>query len=399
MSMNIEKLLRCKTTIVGIAICLLCACQPKDNEISIVNVDLPSGDSELSLSDILEDIRMVPLETPEGVLIETSPVSCVGDNYIVAANERQIHLFDKNGKHLKMLMMQGNGPNEFNYYTPPLIDEKRNILYYIDIDKIHRISLPDGTFLEPLMVPLENVKFGAMDAEGYFYYLPSREALFSTTDSITTTLIYKYLPETEKIETFSGSKSYIADEIGLSMSHYKGKINFFNFCYSDTLFSLSGEQLIPQGYFNMKNRAKKVLSDGDELTVISSFKEGHIMYLNRAATTIIDSESRAFGRKNNFMGLYVFDRKGNFTTLKKMHIDPLVLDIDASDRSKWIVSPIPQISGNWGYMSIDAIYMTELIEKAIEKNTLPAAQVKKLEEVRAKIDENSNPVLIIGRVK
>jgi len=399
--MSIVKVLLRKITILGVAGCLLCACQSKSNEVPVVNVDLPSGVSELSLSDILEDISIVPLETPEGVLIENSPMTCVSDRYIVAANEQQIHLFDKTGKHLKMLMVQGRGPNEFFYFTAPLIDEKRDILYYRDGNKVHRINLPDGTFLEPLMDPLENVEFGTMDAEGYFYYLPSNESVFSTADSTTTSLIYKFSPETGEIQTFSRSRNYIADRAGLSMTHYKGKISFLNPCYSDTLFSLYGGQLIPQGYFDIQNKLKKELSDGDELVLISSFKDGHIMYVNRVTTTSIDTGngSQGFSRRNQFMGFYVFDREGIFTSLKKTYIDPLALDIDATDRSKWLFSPIPQISGNWGYIGIDAVYMIDLIEKAIEKNTLPAAQIKKLEEILAKIDENSNPILIIGRVK
>jgi hypothetical protein len=402
MNVSIVEVLLRKITTLGVVICLLYACQPKSGGIPIVNVDNPSGNTELSLSDILEDIRIVPLETSSAVLIENSPMTCVSDNYIVAANEQQIHLFDKNGKHLKVLMVQGRGPNEYFYLTSPLIDEKRNILYYRDGDKVHRINLPDGTFLEPLMDPLENVKFGAMDKEGYFYYFPtSGESVFSTTDNETATLVYKFLPETGEIQTFSGSRSYIADRAGLSMTHYMGEVNFFNSNYSDTLFSLSGKRLVSQGYFDIQNRLKKELSDGDELTLISSFKDGHIMYVNRITTTSIDTGngSQGFSRRNQFMGFYVFDRKGSFTSLKKMHIDPLAFDIDATDRSQWVFSPIPQISGGWGYIGIDAIYMIDFIEKAIEKNTLPAAQIKKLEEARAKIDENSNPVLIIGRVK
>ena len=395
--MSIVKVLLRKITILGVAGCLLCACQSKSNEVPVVNVDLPSGVSELSLSDILEDISIVPLETPEGVLIENSPMTCVSDRYIVAANEQQIHLFDKTGKHLKMLMVQGRGPNEFFYLTSPYIDEKRNILYYIDGSKVHRINLPDGTFLEPLMAPLENVEFGTMDKEGYFYYFPtSGESVFSTEKNETTTIVYKFHPETGEIEPFSGSRSYIADAVGSSMSHYKGKVSFFNFCYSDALFSLSGERLTPQGYFSMQNRAQEVLSDGDELSLMFSFKGGHIMNMYRYTTNMVN---QVYSRKRQFMGLYLFDREGIFTSLKKTYIDPLALDIDATDRSKWLFSPIPQISGNWGYIGIDAVYMIDLIEKAIEKNTLPAAQIKKLEEILAKIDENSNPILIIGRVK
>ena len=63
MSSIIKVFLR-KLPIWGVLICMLYACQPKSNEIPVVNVDHPSGDSELLLSDILKDIRIVTLETP-----------------------------------------------------------------------------------------------------------------------------------------------------------------------------------------------------------------------------------------------------------------------------------------------------------------------------------------------
>ena len=60
-----------------------------------------------------------------------------------------------------------------------------------------------------------------------------------------------------------------------------------------------------------------------------------------------------------------------------MHIDPLALDVDldVNNRALITISPIPRISGSyWGYIRVDAINMIDVIEKALEKNSLPAAQ-------------------------
>ena len=394
----------------ALAIFLLSSCQTSPKDIPVIDADKPSGTIDLSWSDILEDICMVALETTDDILIDNSEnpsAIYVSNRYIVAANTDEVHLFDKNGKHLRKLMVRGNGPNEFTYITNVFIDEKRDILYYTNPmdpqkNRLFRVNLKDGSFLDPLIPPLRNFTLGAMDAEGYFYLLPVSESYRDTIQ--TSDLIYKYLPETGEVQTFSGSYAYAATTEGTSISHYKGVNSFFQFRHSDTLFSLSGKRLSPQGVFKQKNRITDLLTDGDDLSLVFSFKGGHLMEIYQSTSTIINRDGQQIlSRRPRFAGYFVFDTQGQFQTVKKIHIDPFALDIDmekAIKREQQIYfSPIPRISGNWGYVDVSAVNMVELIDQTLEKKEVSPSQAKKLEEIRAQITEDSNPVFIIGKLK
>ena len=400
----------------------LAACDSAPKTLPVIDADHPSGSIELALSDILEDIRIVPLETTDASLVMSSGgILSVTDRYIIAYGTDKVLLFDKDGRYLKSILNKGNGPNEYQNLTGLLMDEARGILYYRDFmgqGAIFRLSLPDGKFFDPITPAVERFNPLSIDAQGRLYGFPVSSTLrlvdgsTEKADSTSSALLLRQDPSDNSFQTFSGHRSFHNQGVGISMLLYNNNLHFFNFSYSDTLFRLSQDALQPLGVFSLQNRMKKleaVSSEGDDLRLLYAYRDGIMMQTNHSGLNIsYDNSGTISGITvlTSIVGLYHFDRQGNFHSLKKLHIDPLGLDIDVDTflenrkaRKPIPISPILQTSGNWGYIVVDALNIMELIQNALDQNKLGSAQQKSLEDVLAQLEEDSNSVLIVGRIK
>jgi len=72
-------------------------------------------DGDLQLSDIVESIEYVPLETSSYCLLKTiTPHHFVlTENYILINNQKAIYLFNRSGKFIAQIGRIGQGPGEY----------------------------------------------------------------------------------------------------------------------------------------------------------------------------------------------------------------------------------------------------------------------------------------------
>lgn len=91
---------------------------------------------ELQVSQVVEDIRFIPLETNTDCYLEQDISKIeVFDNMIFISDYKYIYTFDLNGKFLRRIGKQGRGPGE---YSPPgfqtfLIDKENKQLIIYDL--------------------------------------------------------------------------------------------------------------------------------------------------------------------------------------------------------------------------------------------------------------------------
>ena len=407
----------------SVALWALAGCDSGPKPLPVINADHPSGSIELALSDILEDIRIVPLETTDASLVTSggSSIMFVTDRYIIASGTDKVLLFDKDGRYLKSILNKGNGPNEYQYLNGLLMDEVHDILYYRDPMKresIYRLSLPEIKYLDPFVPTVERFNPLRIDAQGRMYGFPVSAVLRiggenpEKPDSTSSVLLLRQDPSDNSLQSFSGHRPYQIQSTGLSMALYRENLHFFNFSYSDTLFRLSQDKLQPLGVFSLQNRMKRleaVSAEGDDLRLLYAYRNGIVMQTVHTGLDIShDSagEISSISVRNHTVGVYHFDHQGHFQTLKKLYIDPLALEVDVETffsnqregRSNPI-SPMLQTSGNWGYIVVDALNIMDLMQNALDQNKLSSAQRKSLEGVLAQLEEDSNSVLILGRIK
>ena len=378
--------MKCKHQFIAILlvnVCFATSCNNTPNDIPIIDMDNPTGYIDLALSDLLDDITMVPLETRDDLLLSTRDASfIVSNNYILANTEEKLFQFDRQGRFIRIVTTQGNGPNEFNIIGKSLIDETQEIFYYTNLGRSNSIAcihLNTGAFLESLYPDFPPFSMETIDSQGNIYGLPW------VADSIL--LAYKYNPAEQSVTTYKKQRPLITEYIGKVMFRQGDHIFFLSFSYSDTLFKIDGDKTSPQYVMKLKDLQTRDRNRNRSSVNFHFLYSGtHGTIINKMETLILMTE-RGMSTDNKHTASLFLNKKAELQTIRSMTIFPC------------IKIPIPTISGLWGHIKVEATDMIELIDQALKGNQLSVDQRKALEEVSAKIDEGSNPILIIGKVK
>ena len=380
------------------------SCQPLQTTCPIIDMDNPSGTIEMKISDLLDDIAIIPLETRDDLLLSAGMSFIVTNNYILVTTRTALLQFDRNGKFIKVLANQGNGPNEYKNLFSSLIDEEREILYYRDYgdDKISRVNLKTGLFLEPLYPNVPRFYINAIDDEGNIYGFPG------VSDSLL--MAFKYSPDNKSTTYFKGIHPSFTGDAGQIMFKVNEQIFFLFFPHSDTLYRVEGDQMIPKYAIKMRDLVKaNAYQGGMFLETTLSTTQG-IVFQKGESQIHQDEYSISIFK---YVRAYLFlDKNGALKSIRSITIDPIALTIDMENyikifnenpgnREAFKISPMPTVSGSglWGHFAVEAYNMISLIHQAFEGNRLSSDQRKILEDIVNKIDEESNPILIIGKVK
>ena len=416
--------------VISLLAVLCISCQSKSTEIPVIDIDNPTGAVDLNISDLLNNITIVPLETNDDLLLSTAGGTSftVTNRYILVSTREKLLQFDRKGKYIRTLAIRGNGPNEFSYIYTRLVDEKLNRLYYVDARgnniPVTCIDLSTGKFLEFPNPDLPAQSIQAIDAEGNIYGYSSASRTISmmsnmlvssgvsqkASDTPDSLLAYKYNPIDNIITHFHGYHSYLSDDRSRTMFQTGDHVSFLFFPYSDTLFHIDGNKMKPQYIFNLKNQMTNMQEGGATLRFPFSSAHGTIISLLDSKITIIQSGGTISGItvRNSTKASLFLDKTKKLRAIKSITIEPIALTVNMDGYLKNIneergsenkINPIPSVSGAWGYYAVEALDMIEFMEQALKGNKLSASQRKALEEVAAKIDDDSNPVLMIGKIK
>lgn len=103
-----------------------------------------------SLSDYVASVKYIPLETQDENLIRHLTTVLFIDDKVVVADclERQILLFDKNGKYLHKIGNRGKGPEEYITFKTVMVDEEKRIIVYDSMGRKLVYYALDGKFLK-----------------------------------------------------------------------------------------------------------------------------------------------------------------------------------------------------------------------------------------------------------
>ena len=105
---------------------------------------------EIPLSDIAASITVIPLETNDSVLLnERITVHMVDDYFLI--NNRELLLFDRNGKFIRKVTGIGQGPAEVPFIADLWV---RNNLIYVTSNRFCKVFDFDGKLRESYQLPL-----------------------------------------------------------------------------------------------------------------------------------------------------------------------------------------------------------------------------------------------------
>jgi len=110
---------------------------PSADALITVDVTKKYPQKELILSDIM-DVEYVALETTDEFVCQ-GEVRAVGKNVIVVmnqSNDGNIYIFDRNGKGLKKINRMGNSGEEYTYLYGITLDEDNNVIFVEDMRQV-----------------------------------------------------------------------------------------------------------------------------------------------------------------------------------------------------------------------------------------------------------------------
>lgn len=215
--------------------------------------------SKIALSDFIENITYLRLETTPESLINRNPEVILLKDYIIIRTSQQCLLFDrKSGAFLRELGLNGKGPGEFRS-TYGFFDETSSIYYFIGWNgNFLKYSL-DGKFLSSLDIPSYSGTLENPSMPDRYTYLNSNLILcnfmninglenkslmiFDTKGKIIKTIPNRHIIKNVKTSINTGTTSF----------HHFNNSTFFQEFYNDTVFMISTEKTTP--YFIL-NRGK-----------------------------------------------------------------------------------------------------------------------------------------------
>ena len=240
------------------------------NKSSLIVFDLEkafSRQSEVPLSKFLNSINYVTLETNPHSIIGRFAQFEITDEYIIVRDNsipKQILLFDrKTGKFIKSIGKYGRGPDEYSRFSYIPYDPDKRVLYAVNSLRqllVYNLSDSDVEIIktpdlvgsgEIIQLKKQEMSFDIiMDDKifvGYFINPLGMEknvlALFTKDE------VLKIFPNYQALKTMSHGVGGLMND-NHTIYRQDNKIYFLE-VFSDTLFQLTRDSLIPRYYFKM----------------------------------------------------------------------------------------------------------------------------------------------------
>ena len=358
---------------------LLCGCGGQKNEgIPVVELSKAKGEMDLKLSDLLENIRVIPLETRPDVLLPDCPFVWVGEKYIITYGGDAIYLFTVDGKYVRKLVQQGRGPDEYLYAMGFGADKQERYGYLADSNGcICVIDLEKGGIVRKIStaknVPCE---LWYSDSDSTLVYALNMMMKDVPDCDICRIALDGTLLHTVKSPSKSGVLQYfwgLNDTIRYKML----------FC--DTLFQLVDTVTIPYCRLVTERPYSVATECGRVIRILFETKDRLILGCEEVR---YQGEGEAIYGRSNLIEYYVLEKSDfSLRKLKSFYMD--IFDYTETDFS------ISQVIGKRACCNISVLEFKELLKDKLDSPLIP----EYVKELYHRLDEEDNPVLLVGDIK
>jgi hypothetical protein len=374
-----------------------CKTNIPDDEIKTINVLEPDG-TELSISEIADDIKYIPLANDSALAYIMSVARYNGD-YFVKDNKSKFLRFNEKGELINPIGNRGRGPGEYRYVSDFVIHpETGNI--FVTGGKENQILCysPEGKFLKSIPITMKHPSsIGLSNGNLFLFYLDGAQhneenmELIDTDGKIIKSYANKY--------KFERGRAVIGFSGECVMYQQEGKLHFKEI-FSDTIFYLDGQKMVPE---MILNSGDKRFTPEKRTTAIKELSADPRSTSESMVNSV--TQNNLFETDNFLFYGYGYDKKGrmliyNKTTGQKTEIDPR-----AGVKNDWDGGPNIQLKmkkdDNTLFSWINAIDLKTYVASDEFKNSTPKYSEKKkqLEKLANSLNENDNPVLMLVKLK
>ena len=367
-----------------IGLFLASACSEKKEKNTLIDLDQSFETKELKLSELVTDIRCIPLETNNDFLLpDNSTRYWVSDKYILSISDKDIRQFSSDGKFVRKLASAGKGPDEYSRILSYAVDENNDILYYGhqgDWKHIFAINLKDGR-------PMGSINTRCLPNQmqivgGNILCIPYNYQNEVNCDAILIT------PEGNIIDSIpSVSSPAPSGIISSSMALVKNNEDDIFILRNDSLlhFSFNGYTPILGFRYTDKFDPESHL-EGVQWGCL--FKNKKHVIIQKNVIAMKKSESMIMVNSTNDMTLLIDLEDFRPVKINQFTIDPL--------DEKHDKFPSFNLTGEKLVRKMSAFSVKELARTKRENGEMLPPVLQQLDE---QLTEESNPVLIVGNLK
>ena len=288
--MNTMKKLLKSVTILSIIFALASCNKKEDSELLVIPVDTDL-DYSLPLSEIADDIKAIELELTDKSLISMARRVLYCDNYIIVAELRKIMLFNENGKFIRQIGSEGQGPGEFASVSDIAINIEKKLLFVVDYSGklicydfdghlTKESSLSSYGSIKYMNYISNELMFISEYAENGADGFSNRSILYKATDDLQITDsvdIWKVnLPKAVFMN--QPFKDFISHD-GKNTYLYNSEIAPLPAPVLDTLYQVNGNQLVPNLKFDFKCGANAI-SGEKNIGIVNVFRSSRFVFSN-----------------------------------------------------------------------------------------------------------------------
>lgn len=372
-------------------------------EIPVIYLDQNLDKIDLKLSDLLEEISVIHVEDRDDILISPNNQIFITDKKLYIYNNKDIFEFDKTGKYIRTILRNGRGPGEILDLRSFMCDEKRGFFYYLELSKegIQCLDLNTLNHLDPIGNNTTNL-LKIIDEKGNIY---GRIGAFWTIlgdkmempDSVI--LGFKYDYDEGKVSEYIAPVPFISG-LDPALSRFGNDLCIISFG-NDTIYKMKGEKLIPISTLSVSDKLVNWEDGGIYLYLNMAYSGG--MIISREYSKL-EHRSKPLIQKDYF-NIYV-DKNNKAHIIANFYIDPLDKSVDMYDvyerrneNKPLDFNPILNISDEYAYYSFDPIRFIDYAKSALESDKLDNKFRDYYSYLIDNLNEDSNPVIILGKIK
>ena len=356
---------------------------------------------DLKLSDVVESIKYIPLETRNNCLIGNVTYFDVSQNYIIVycSQAKNFYLFRKNGTFIRKISRLGQGPSEYIEPSAIYLDELKKNIIICDFNKMLYFSL-DGAFLNYKSIDLNQEMYLGYANERFVTGTPSGVFIDSTF------YVYKILDSQGKV--IKKAKKSIPLYVGGNKEHkvafvsfgppihyykFDGKIHVKEAVLNDTVYEVSLNNLFLPKY---------VIKAG-KYSVTPEIKSDLKRYFDLARSYVVPLS--VFEARNYLFLSYQYKEIKYYC-----YYDKTTKTLNYFDSKQGIPNDYNGGFDFWPYhisgQSNNEFYTfynaDKFSDQPQQKKYAPKgspASIKQVKDLFQKMDPEANPVLVITKMK
>ncbi len=370
------------------------------SKVSVIKLPLEKSNMNLKMSDVVDSICYVSLETDTVCLVgQIDKLIPMDTAFIVVDKDiaRSIYVFNREGRFIRKIGKSGPGPEEYLGIEDVCLDQEKGQIVILDLKSKHFLIYSlEGEFVKSIRFDFYayDIEYVGEDKIAVFLNY-GNNASFEKAGNIPTLGIYD-LKKEKVVELCAYANEKIRSGSMLNLSENfssDGMETLFVLPINDTIFNVNSDGISPKYLLDFGSEQRELQKEyiscliKDQPNAIQGAKIVKEMGLAQVAGLAITEKNQLFSYQRDGQIFMAIQNKktGHVKSLQVSDMSSLVSDMDYVT----LFVPYGTDKDNM-YLMVNPYALSELS---------PDKQTKQIEVLKASFSEENNPIIAVARMK